>query len=69
MFLDTATVIKTMFFLGKHSPWYNPDYYHFCIPESARFSESLEQSDEKPEHAFLTERLVTEGCWFEFVGR
>lgn len=27
---DTANVIKTMPFLGNHSPWYNPDYYHYC---------------------------------------
>ena len=27
---DTAAVIKTMPFLGKHGPWYNPDYYHYC---------------------------------------
>jgi hypothetical protein len=27
---NTATVIKTMSFLGKHSPWYNPDYYLYC---------------------------------------
>jgi len=27
---DTATVTKTTPFLGKHSPWYSPDYYHYC---------------------------------------